>query len=289
MSSQKPWYEKAPALLDEAAVEDADLACQDARFLSSSSRRVLPMPGSPATTANWQSPEIAAFKRRWSSANSFSRPMNAERAGLWIIRLGLEDDRHPELFGREARLVPPQRLGHLAGLLGALGRVLLEAAQDDVLELLPDLGAQRAGRLRDLVDDAVEDRLQFAREGRIADEAFVEDGAERVDVRPRVEGARGDLLGGEVGHRADQRAGLRQARLGVRAGEAEVHDAHADGGTFLPRDHDVGRLDVPVDDAARVAVVEGVGDLDADVDDVAQMQRLLPNRGAAASCRRRAA
>ena len=35
-----------------------------ARFLSSSSSRVLPIPGSPATTANWPSPEIAAFRRR---------------------------------------------------------------------------------------------------------------------------------------------------------------------------------------------------------------------------------
>ena len=57
----------------------------------------------------------------------------------------------------------PQGLGDLARLLGPLARVLLEAAQDDVLQLLADLGAERARRLRDLVDDPVEDRLHLAR------------------------------------------------------------------------------------------------------------------------------
>ena len=61
----------------------------------------------------------------------------------------------------------------------------------------------------------------------------------------------------------------------VRAGEAEVHDAHADARAFFARDHDVLGLDVAVDDAARVAVVEGVGDLDADVEDVAEPSGLV--------------
>ena len=135
---------KGAVLLDEAAVEDADLARDRARFFSSSSRRVLPMPGSPATTANWQSPAIAAFKRRWSSANSFSRPMNAE-SGRARDRRGwrLRTTRHAELVGRQARLgggAARRRPG--PPRCGRLRRVLLEAAQDDVLELLPDLGAR---------------------------------------------------------------------------------------------------------------------------------------------------
>ena len=73
--------------------------------------------------------------------------------------------------------------------------------------------------------------------------------------------------------------GLGQARLGGRVREAEVHhaDAHARA-AFLARDHDVGRLDVAVDDAARVAVVEGLGDLDPDVDDLAEAQRLVADQ-----------
>ena len=47
------------------------------------------MPGSPATTANWQSPDTAEFKRLWSSANSFSRPTNADADGRWSVRLAV--------------------------------------------------------------------------------------------------------------------------------------------------------------------------------------------------------
>ena len=61
--------------------------------------------------------------------------------------------------------------------------------------------------------------------------------------------------------------------------EAEVHDADADArAAVLARHHDVGRLDVAVDDAARVAVVEGIGDLDPDVHDLAQAQRLVADQ-----------
>ena len=57
---------------------------------SSSSRRVFPMPGSPDTTANWHvAAQIAAFRRCWSSANSFSRPMNGGHRRPLDIRLGL--------------------------------------------------------------------------------------------------------------------------------------------------------------------------------------------------------
>ena len=192
-----------------------------------------------------------------------------------MTRLADSDDGHPELVGGEARPVPAHRLGDLARLLRALRRVLFEAAQDDVLELLPDLGAEGARRLRDLVDDPVEDRLHLAGEGRLADQALVEDDAERIDVGAAVEGARGDLLRGEIRDRPDERARFRQPRLGRRMGEAEIHDSDPGAESVLARDHDVGGLDVAVHDAARVAVVEGVGDLGADVHHLAETQRLV--------------
>ena len=51
-----------------------------------------------------------------------------------------------------------------------------------------------------------------------------------------------------------------------------------DAGALLARDHDVRGLDVAVDDAARVAVLERVGDLDPDVHDLAEVQRLVPDQ-----------
>ena len=172
----------------------------------------------------------------------------------------------------------PEGVGHLARLLGALGRVLLEAAHQDVLELLADLGAEGPWRLGDLVHDPVEDRLDLPREGRLAQEAFVEDDAEGVDVRAAVEGPRCDLLGRQVGDRSDERSRLRQAGFGGRVRQTEVHDPHARPGAVLAGDHDVGRLDVAVDDPARVAVLERVGHLDPDVHHLAEVQRLVPDQ-----------
>jgi hypothetical protein len=112
---------KRAVLLDEAAVEDADLRTR-ARFCSSSSSRVLPIPGSPATTANWQLPARAAFKRLWSSANSFSRPMNADGAGRGITRLPVKrtdlrnsSEARLDLWRRSASASCPALWGRRAG------------------------------------------------------------------------------------------------------------------------------------------------------------------------------
>ena len=192
-------------LLDEAAVEDADLA-DHGEVLQLLEQARLADPGLARHDR-----ELAVAGDRGVQAplelGELLLPADEDGGrGALDDAARREDDRHAELVGREARPVAPQGLGDLARLLGALARVLLEAAQDDVLELLADLGPERPRRLRDLVDDAVEDRLDLAREGRLADEALVEDDAERVDVGAAVEGARGDLLGGEVGDRADERA-----------------------------------------------------------------------------------
>lgn len=81
-----------------------------------------------------------------------------------------------------------------------------------------------------------------------------EDRAQREDVRRRAHALPQDLLGGAVpggdGHLAG--GGERQAVLG--AGDAEVDDPRPGRG-----EHDVGRLQVAVDQSRRVDVAQGVG------------------------------
>jgi hypothetical protein len=119
------------------------------------------------------------------------------------------------------------------------------------------------------VNDPIDDGLRLSREGRFADQALIEHRSERVDVGAAVEAVAGDLLRTQVRERADERARARHAAFRLCAGQSEVHHAHA-APAVLARHHDVFGFDVAMDDAARVAVVEGLGDLDADVEDVAE-------------------
>ena len=65
----------------------------------------------------------------------------------------------------------------------------------------------------------------------------------------------------------------RRGRVGHRAGDAEVHDLDV----AVAGDHDVGRLDVAVDDAAAVAVVQRAQDA---VDQLGRALRQQPPIGA---------
>ena len=114
---------------------------------------------------------------------------------------------------------------------------------DDRL-LLPDL----AERLVDRV----------GLERRPAGEQGVEHGAQAVDVGRRGDLAprAGDLLGRHVRRRAQDQAGLRDPAVVLEAaGQAEVGDV----GPALAVEQDVGRLQVAVEDAAQVGVVDGAG------------------------------
>ena len=168
--------------------------------------------------------------------------------------------------------VSAQRLGQVPGPFRPLFGVLLQALEDDRLELLAHVGAEGPHRLRQLVDDAIQDGLHLARKRRLAREALVEHRPERVCIGPSVEAPRRDLLGAEVRDRPDERAGLREAVLGGREREAEVHHAGADVAAVLAGRHDVLGLDVSVDDPSGMAVVERLGDLGPDIEDVAHAQ-----------------
>ena len=94
---------------------------------------------------------------------------------------------------------------------------------------------------------------------------FVEHDARGVDVRARVCAVAPRLLGRHVVHRAERLLRERVGGVG-EAGDAEVSDLDA----AVAKHHDVLRLDVAVDDAARMRVRERLHDLRDEV------QRLTP-------------
>ena len=98
---------------------------------------------------------------------------------------------------------------------------------------------------------------------------LVQHDAERKDVRTGIELGAEHLLGRHVGRCAEPRAGLGQQGRGLIAGarwpihllgQAEVHDLHM----ALRRQHDVGRLEIAMDDAPAVGGVEGLSQLVGD-------------------------
>src|SRR5439155_108311 len=116
--------------------------------------------------------------RSSAAAASLEPPLAADEGGgrrPLDHAAGGQDHGAGELVAVEARPVAFERLGDLPRPLGAPGRVLLQALEHDPLELLADLGPQRAGRLGDLVDDAVEDRLDFSGKRRLAGQTLVQD------------------------------------------------------------------------------------------------------------------
>ena len=97
----------------------------------------------------------------------------------------------------------------------------------------------------------------------LARDAFVEHQRQSVDVGLAIEDQALYLFGGGIAGRAqDGAVGLRPCRLGQGSSQAEVGDAQAAVGI----EENVGRLDVPVDQAPPVGVVESGTGFDADAD-----------------------
>ena len=156
-------------------------------------------------------------------------------------------------------------------------------------------GFRRIGETGAPVQDRLEDdRRRVAGEGRASGGHLVEHRAAGEDVGPRVEGLAARLLGGHVRDGADRHPGTRQVLLGHRGRQGAVPRAGAAGlrplrqaeveqlGLAALGHEDVGGLDVPVHDAARVRGLEGVGDLDAEIE---QRVELEGSRGEAVAQR----
>jgi hypothetical protein len=166
----------------------------------------------------------------------------------------------------------------------AIGGALPEAARDDALQRRREVRPHGRHRPRLLEGDRVErvERVR-ARERELAGHHLVDHDPEREDVAAAVDRLAARLLRAHVAQRPEHEARLRLGeRLHVRdavgcvallwrleqLGEAEVEDLRV-----AVRRHDhVLRLDVPVNDAGLVGLLEAARDLDGDLDRAEQVE-----------------
>jgi hypothetical protein len=172
----------------------------------------------------------------------------------------------------------PEVVGQLLGRGVALLRVLGHRLEHDRFQLDRDgpVPAPRRGRF--LEGDLAHDRLGVVAVVRgLQRQQLVERHAERIDVGAVVHGhplGQG-LLRTHVADRADQVAGHGHAGVTLHAGQAEVGDPQL----AAPVDEQVGRLDVAMDDALVVGVLQRPGGLQAEVGGRAEKGR-VPGGGA---------
>ena len=135
---------------------------------------------------------------------------------------------------------------------------LFQALQADRLQVAGYAGVELAWAGRLVLDHLHQQHPQVAAERQLAAEHLEEHHPQRVHVRApigRVAFALG-LFGRHVGRRSQDIAGHRQRGLARLAlGQAEVHDVRLVAGV----EHDVARLQIAVDDAVLVGVMERVG------------------------------
>ncbi len=159
---------------------------------------------------------------------------------------------------------PIEVVGQLGGRRVAVDGSLLQTFQADGLQVSWDRGARSArgfGFLAEHQGERLGDIGTTKR--RSAGQKVVEDRPQAVDVgrcrdRPAV-----CLLGCHVGRRAEHGAGSREAAALVDPlGQTEVCNQRAAVGV----DQDIGRLQVAVDDASPVSVIDGASDVGQQTD-----------------------
>ncbi len=168
-----------------------------------------------------------------------------------------------------------ERRRELGGRGEPVGRELLERGEDGVFDFLGHALALPAEGGRLLGHHLGDDRLRRAAgERRIAGEHLVGHASQRVDVGPRGDLALAHrLLGAHVVRRAEAHSGLgHPAAAGAGDGERNAEVGHERAPVV---DQDVLGLDVAVDHAVAVGVVERGGHLGREADGVADRELLL--------------
>ena len=120
-------------------------------------------------------------------------------------------------------------------------------------------------------------RRRFARERHVPGEHLVQDHAERVDIRARINfGSLRALLRRHVLRRADDEIGRGQVRvltaLLLNLGDAEIQHLDPVAAADI-NEHDVIALQITMDDVLRVRGFERAADLTHDLHDARQGQR----------------
>ena len=171
-----------------------------------------------------------------------------------------------ERDGRVAH-IGVQRFQHLGGAGVPVHRQLCHGALCDLDKAQRHLGGQLGQRLR-VVRDLLAGHLHHVVcvEGELAREHLVHHDAHRVEVALGVGLVSPRLLGADIVDAAHRLPAVLDLVLRPGdAGDAEVHHPQL----AVVQQHDVLGLDVPVDDAVAVGVVEGAEDLADEVDGLA--------------------
>ena len=153
-------------------------------------------------------------------------------------------------------------IAHLPSRLVAVRRVLGHCSEHDGVDAEPlpfrqIFSDELRGRCGILLHVLVSHRKRcFTFKRRAAGNRFIHDAAQSVDVRAGVGRLAAGLFRREVLRGADHRGGLRHRgrRIIQGAGDAEVHDLHLAG----VGQHNVGRLDIAVDDPGLVGRLQGI-------------------------------
>jgi hypothetical protein len=156
-----------------------------------------------------------------------------------------------------------ERVAHGAGVRRPLARRLREQPEDERIEPGRDGRVQPRRCHRSRVDVLRDDRDGVVPHERWpAGQHLVQHGAEGVEVGPRVSETPERLLGRHVRDRADHRPLAGESRTIECHSQAEVGDLHL---SVLAEEH-VPRLEIAVDDAALVRVLEPPADLVSEAD-----------------------
>src|ERR1700733_319568 len=186
-------------------------------------------------------------------------PRYRHRTGRPDPRYGHRTGRTQPRYRHRARRTDPrcgrsgcghirQRAHEVIGALEARLGLLGDRAHHGVHEWLRNIATVDRRRLRQIVHMGVQDTvlgLAAGIERRLPAQELVERDPEGVHVGAAIDSATEDLLGRHVQWAADAGAGLGCAHRALPLGNAEIH--HLD--DVVPGDHQVGRLEIAMDDA----------------------------------------